>query len=202
MTGFAIATLVMFVVFLMLVAGVRPWIQARRTGEVGDRRAAARGNPVQRRIDALAVVGALAVGVASPVSALLGVDPVLRSPVIKLGGLVLALLGTVATFFAQLAMGESWRVGVDPGERTALVTSGPFRLVRNPILSAVMVTCVGLTLMTPTVVGLLGLIGVMVANELLVRLVEEPHLLRVHGEAYARYAAAVSRFVPGLGRLR
>ncbi len=99
-------------------------------------------------------------------------------------------------------MGESWRVGVDPGERTALVTSGPFRLVRNPILSAVMVTCVGLTLMTPTVVGLLGLIGVMVANELLVRLVEEPHLLRVHGEAYARYAAAVSRFVPGLGRLR
>jgi hypothetical protein len=42
---------------------------------------------------------------------------------------------------------------------------------------------------------------VVVANELLVRLVEEPHLRRVHGEVYARYTAAVGRFVPGVGRL-
>src|SRR5688500_18830209 len=101
MTGFAIATLVMFIVFLVLVAGVRPWIQARRTGELGDRRAAARGNPVQRRIDALAAVGALAVGVASPVAALWGLDPLLRSQVVMAGGLALAVLGTVATFLAQ-----------------------------------------------------------------------------------------------------
>jgi transposase len=64
-----------------------------------------------------------------------------------------------------------------------------------------LVTCLGLTLMVPTVVGLVGLALVVAANDLLVRLVEEPHLRRVHGEVYARYAAAVGRFVPGVGRL-
>ncbi|WP_449060734.1 hypothetical protein [Planomonospora algeriensis] len=33
--------------------------------------------------------------------------------------------GTAATLAAQLAMGASWRIGVDSGERTALVTGDP-----------------------------------------------------------------------------
>jgi protein-S-isoprenylcysteine O-methyltransferase Ste14 len=125
-----------------------------------------------------------------------------RSPTIAVGGLVLTILGTIATFTAQLAMGDSWRAGVDPDERTTLVTSGPFGWVRNPILSCVLITCVGLFAMVPTVVGFLGLAAVTLANQLLVRLVEEPHLRRVHGERYLRYAASVGRFLPGIGRLR
>jgi protein-S-isoprenylcysteine O-methyltransferase Ste14 len=198
----AIAALLLFVAFLVLVAGVRVWLQVRRTGDTGDRRAAARRNPAQRWIDAVAAAGSLALGVASPIAALLGLAPVVRSRWLALGGLVLVVAGTTATFAAQLAMGGSWRAGVDPRERTALVTTGPFALVRNPILSAVLVTCLGLALMVPTLVGLAGLALVVVANELLVRLVEEPHLRRVHGEEYARYAAAVGRFVPGVGRDR
>ncbi len=34
-----------------------------------------------------------------------------------------------------------------------------------------------------------------------VRAVEEPYLMRSHGEAYADYAASVGRFLPGLGQL-
>ena len=37
--------------------------------------------------------------------------------------------------------------------------------------------------------------------EIQVRLVEEPHLIRTHGEAYLAWARGVGRFVPGLGRL-
>jgi ABC-type nickel/cobalt efflux system permease component RcnA len=33
-------------------------------------------------------------------------------------------------------MGASWRIGVDEGERTTPVTTGPFGLVRNPIFAA------------------------------------------------------------------
>ena len=44
--------------------------------------------------------------------------------------------------------------------------------------------------------------GLLAALELQVRVVEEPHLLRAHGGAYASYAARVGRFVPGVGRLR
>jgi protein-S-isoprenylcysteine O-methyltransferase Ste14 len=34
-----------------------------------------------------------------------------------------------------------------------------------------------------------------------VRAVEEPYLSLAHGEAYARYAARVGRFLPGVGRI-
>lgn len=197
----AIAALLLFVAFLLVVTGVRVWIQVRRTGDSGDRRAAARSRPIQRWIDAAATVGALALGVASPVAALFGLGPVVRSRGLSLAGVALVVLGTAAVFASQQAMGDAWRAGVDPEEQTPLVTTGPFALIRNPILSATLVTCLGLVLMVPTVVGLAGLVLVVVANELLVRRVEEPHLLRLHGEAYARYAAAVGRFAPGIGRL-
>jgi protein-S-isoprenylcysteine O-methyltransferase Ste14 len=60
----------------------------------------------------------------------------------------------------------------------------------------------GLALLVPSVVALLGLALLVVALEIQVRLVEEPYLLRAHGDAYAAYARRVGRFVPGLGRLR
>lgn len=198
----AVAAVVLFIAFLVLVSGARVWIQVRRTGDTGDRRKAGRSDPVQQRIAWLAAVGSLALGVLSPAAALVGLDPVVDSSPLEVSGLVLTVSGTIATFAAQLAMGDSWRAGVDPEERTTLVTSGPFRLVRNPILTAVLITCVGLTLMVPTVIGLAGLVAVVVANQLLVRLREEPHLRRVHGQEYLRYAAAVGRFVPGIGRLK
>jgi protein-S-isoprenylcysteine O-methyltransferase Ste14 len=98
-------------------------------------------------------------------------------------------------------MGTSWRIGVDPAERTALVTSGPFALVRNPIFAAMLPTALGLTLLVPSWVAIAGLLGLLVALELQVRVVEEPYLLRAHGEKYAGYAARVGRFVPGMGLL-
>src|SRR5262249_17477873 len=105
------------------------------------------------------------------------------------------------TFGAQLAMGSSWRIGVDPEERTELVTDGPFELVRNPIYSAMLPTVFGLVLMVPSVVAISGFLALVVALEMQVRLVEEPYLLGVHGDAYATYAARVGRFVPRLGLL-
>ena len=71
-------------------------------------------------------------------------------------GLVLASTGVVGTFAAQLDMGASWRVGVDPAEQTALVTAGLFRWVRNPIFTAMLATAAGLTALAPTVVGAAG----------------------------------------------
>jgi protein-S-isoprenylcysteine O-methyltransferase Ste14 len=111
------------------------------------------------------------------------------------------VVGILLTFYAQVAMGRSWRIGVDPDERTELVTAGPFALVRNPIFSAMIPTALGLALIVPSVVALAGLAALIVALELQVRVVEEPHLIRTHGEAYREYAARTGRFVPGVGRL-
>jgi len=193
--------LALYLVWALLAFGVRTWIQLRRTGDTGFR--GLRGDPgsVEWWAGALFVL-ALLIGVAAPVIGLLDVQPLdgFDSAAVQVGGVVVTVVGIVLTLLAQLAMGDSWRVGVDHNERTVLVTSGPFSIVRNPIYSAMSVTAVGLVLLVGNWLALLGLVVLATALELQVRVVEEPHLLAMHGDGYRRYAARVGRFVPGFGR--
>jgi len=196
--------LVLYAVYLLLAFGVRTVVQVRRTGSTGFKGIGGRPGSAEW----LAGVGftlAIVLGASAPILDLLDVaDPIgaLDGPAAHVAGAILAVAGIAATLYAQMAMGESWRIGVDPEERTQLVTSGPFGLVRNPIFSAMLPTALGLTLLVPSWVAIAGLAGLVVALEVQVRVVEEPYLLRAHGEAYAAYARRVGRFVPGLGRLR
>jgi protein-S-isoprenylcysteine O-methyltransferase Ste14 len=196
----ALLALALYLVYLTLAFGLRGWLQWRRTGDAGFRLGAFYATPAERAGGILFVL-ALALGLAGPVLELLGVLPAfetLRSPAL---GVALSLAGIAGTLHAQLEMGNSWRVGVDPSERTALRTDGPFRWVRNPIFSWMITTAAGLALLVPNVASLVGLVALVVGIELQVRLVEEPYLLRAHGADYARWAGRTGRFVPGLGRL-
>ena len=196
----AVAALVLYVVWFVLAFGVRTVIALRRTGDSGWRGLSARPFTLEWFAGALFTV-ALFVGVAAPVAALAGLDPVVDAPVLSVVGTVVTVVGIALTLAAQLSMGDSWRIGVDDSERTALVTEGAFRIARNPIFTAMAVTAAGLTLMVPNVLALTGFVALLVALELQVRGVEEPYLVKVHGEAYRQYAARVGRFVPGLGLL-
>ena len=197
MAGLALA---LYLVYLALAFGLRAWLQWRRTGDHGFRFRSFAAAPAER-VGGLLFVLALGLGLAAPLLDLLGAlvaYEALRAP---LPGALLALAGIAGTLHAQLAMGASWRVGVDPGERTALRTDGPFRVVRNPIFSWMIVAAVGLALLVPNAASGVGLVALVVGLELHVRLVEEPYLLRTHGDAYASWAARTGRFVPGVGRL-
>jgi protein-S-isoprenylcysteine O-methyltransferase Ste14 len=115
-------------------------------------------------------------------------------------GWALVALGLSATAWAQAHMGASWRIGVD--ERpTALVTSGPFGVVRNPIYSALLAAVAGLAAVAPSA-GTVGAWLVVAAAIAVQTRREERHLVALHGAAYLEYAARVGRFLPGLGRLR
>ncbi|WP_246273984.1 methyltransferase family protein [Phytohabitans houttuyneae] len=87
------------------------------------------------------------------------------------------------------------------GERTSLVTGGPFALARNPTFTAMAATSLGLTAMAPNPIALAATAVLVAAVEMQVRMVEEPYLSRVHGAVYRAYAARVGRFRPGVGRL-
>jgi len=197
------AALALYGLLLFLTFGVRVAIQLRRTGSSGVHGLGPGTDPLELFVGAIFAAGLIGGGLA-PVLALNGaVEPIaaLDGAVGHALGLALALTGIVAVFAAQLAMGDAWRIGVDPDERTQLVTDGPFRLVRNPIYSAILPTVLGLALMVPSPLALVALALLAIGLELQVRLVEEPYLLRTHGDAYARYAARVGRFVPGIGLL-
>ncbi len=100
-----------------------------------------------------------------------------------------------------MAMGSSWRIGVDPEERTELVTGGVFGRCRNPIYTFMIIAWVGFALLVPTWVALAAGVLLITGIQVQVRLVEEPHMIRTHGETYLTWARSVGRFVPGLGRL-
>lgn len=199
----AIAVLALFAAFVLLAGGVRIVIQRRRTGDAGIRQFAARPNTVQFWGHYGAAIGGLTTAVAAPIADLLGLAPLgfLDHPVTRGLGVVLAGLGILATFVAQLAMGASWRIGVDTTEKTTLVTDGPFRVVRNPVLTAMGIAFLGLTLMVPNLVAVTGFLIMLIGNQVQARLVEEPYLRQLHGAAYTDYASRVGRFLPGLGRL-
>jgi protein-S-isoprenylcysteine O-methyltransferase Ste14 len=129
-------------------------------------------------------------------------DPIdaLDVDLLHIPGIALAALGGLSVFAAQLGMGASWRIGVSEDQGTDLVTGGWFSICRNPIYAAMIVGWTGFALMVPTWLAFAGVVAVALGLELLVRVVEEPYLIRTHGDAYRAYASRVGRFVPGVGR--
>jgi protein-S-isoprenylcysteine O-methyltransferase Ste14 len=199
----ATLALVLYGLFLLLAFGVRILLQVRRTGSTGFSGLPGRPGSAEW-LAGLGFAGMLLLGATAPVLALAGiVEPIsaLDTTAVHLAGIAFSAVGIVATFYAQVAMGASWRIGIDYEQRTQLVTAGPFALVRNPIYSATLPTALGLALLVPSPVALVAFAGLVIALELQVRVVEEPHLLQEHGDEYAAYAARVGRFVPGVGRL-
>ena len=137
---------------------------------------------------AYAVAGPRAVGVhAAP-------------PAVAAAGWALVAAALAVLLLAQVQMGAAWRIGIDP-RATPLVTHGLYRLVRNPIYSAMGLVLAGVVLVAPSLSSLAAAAGVVIALAVQTRL-EEQHLAALHGPTWRAYAGRVGRFVPGLGRLR
>ena len=197
-----VVALALFAVLGALGFGWRSWEQRRRTGSTGFRGISGRLGSAEW-FAGVGFVAAIAAAVIAPVLQLVGVlTPVgvLHAQWIQTTGIVIAVIGIASTVYAQLDMGDSWRIGVDPSETTTLVRAGVFGWVRNPIFTAMLLFGFGIALVTPNVVAIAGFVLLIVTIELQVRVVEEPYLLTVHGDAYRDYLASVGRFVPGVGR--
>jgi protein-S-isoprenylcysteine O-methyltransferase Ste14 len=180
--------------FGLLGIGVRTWVHRRRTGRSPIRHGAGMNGGM--------ALGALALAfVAGPIAALaFGAKRLVHSDWSAGLGLALSVVGLAALLWSQSSMGDSLRIGVDPRERTALVTTGPFRWVRNPIYSAMLLYVAGVALLVPNAGGFVAVAALALALDLHVRLVEEPYLAASHGSSYASYASRVGRFVPGIGK--
>lgn len=111
-------------------------------------------------------------------------------------GTVISLAGIALTVISQYQMGVAWRIGVDESEKTELVTKGIYSLIRNPIYTGVYLFGIGLLLLLPNIYMLVSLAIGYLSIEIHVRYVEEPHLLRLHGEAFKKYVNKSGRYLP------
>jgi protein-S-isoprenylcysteine O-methyltransferase Ste14 len=193
---------VMLVVFLVLTFFVRVAIQLRRTGTTGLIGLRKGAGPLEY-LSGVLFLGGMAMAIVSLELVLQDdLDPIgsLDVDALHVPGIALATLGGLSVFGAQLGMGASWRIGVSEDQGTDLVTGGWFSVIRNPIYTAMIVGWTGFALMVPTLLAFAAVVVIACALELQVRVVEEPYLIRTHGEAYRRYASRVGRFIPGVGR--
>ena len=196
-----IAALALYLLWAWLAFGWRTIDQRRRTGDSGLRLQAQPNTPQWWAKIGFGI--AILVGFAAPIAAVVGLGNIaaLDATWLHIAGAVVTVAGIALTVAAQYSMGASWRIGVDPQERTDLVTDGAFRLARNPIFTAMLVTATGLAMMIPNIISLVGLAALIAALEIQVRLVEEPYLVRTHGDQYRAYAQRVGRFAPGIGHI-
>lgn len=196
-----VVALVLFAVWFVVVFVVRSWVQKRDTGDSGIRPGAfAADASALEKVAYVLLIVAFAGGIGAPVAAMAGVEPLLENDALNWAGVAVAVVGIGLTYGAQVGMGSEWRIGIDRTEVTGLVTSGVFALIRNPIFTATVFTAVGFAAMVPNVMAIAAVVCLVVAIELQVRFVEEPHLRRLHGAEYGHYAAEVGRFVPLIGR--
>jgi protein-S-isoprenylcysteine O-methyltransferase Ste14 len=195
--------LLLWLAYAIGALGIRVTIQLRRTGSTGLVGVRARPGSIPWLAEVTHTL-ALGIGVAAPVLALTGIlepiDPLDRAPVHALG-VALFAVGLAGVIAGQAQMGDAWRIGTDPRQRTPLVTAGLFAIVRNPIYSSLIPLLLGLALLVPSVAALASVALFLAAIEIETRYVEEPHLRRLHGRDYDRYAARTGRFLPGVGLL-
>ena len=103
--------------------------------------------------------------------------------------------GITIVLIAQYQMRNAWRIGVDHGESTELVTHGLFARSRNPIYFGILLYWLGLagTMPNPLIWGL-GIVC-WVSIEVIVRKVEEPYLRKLHGASYSDYSDKTNRYL-------
>jgi protein-S-isoprenylcysteine O-methyltransferase Ste14 len=199
----SVVALAVWVAWVLVAVCLRIWHQRRHTGDSGLRLGDVKRGSAEWWAAVLFFLGVPA-NPAAAIAGIAGLGP-LRFPGetgVGVAGVAIAAIGLVLTSVSQVSMGETWRVGVDQAQHGRLVTDGPFRLVRNPIYSAMALTGLGVVLIVPNLICLAQVVAFVVGLQIQVRGVEEPYLRRIHGTAFAQYSASAGRFIPGVGRRR
>jgi protein-S-isoprenylcysteine O-methyltransferase Ste14 len=106
----------------------------------------------------------------------------------------LALLAWTLALFAKVGRGT-----LAPGDPTTrLVVAGPYRHVRNPMISGVLAVLLGESAVLASLPLFLWFAAVFAVNAVYFPLVEEPGLRRRFGAEYETYRASVPRWIPRL----
>ena len=120
-----------------------------------------------------------------------------EGPALALVALVLVAAGLAVAYWARTHLGRNWSGEVMVKEGHSLITSGPYRWVRHPIYSGIILALIGTALATGAPNGFIGL--ALIALGFLVRVRLEEALMRqtFPGE-YDAYRRHTARLIPGI----
>ncbi len=109
-------------------------------------------------------------------------------------GIIIIFFGLLLDFLGTAALGSNFRIDL-PKEETTLITTGIYRLMRNPIVIGVYLLVFGSFLIIPTMISLIFLIANIITFNSKVRN-EERFLAIRFGEEFEKYSKKVGRYTP------
>jgi protein-S-isoprenylcysteine O-methyltransferase Ste14 len=150
-----------------------------------------KGAASRRRIPLTGVTGLAVILV---VRVLRGGSLAVHSPILGAIGAVVFVSGIAVAIWARVHLGRNWGMPMTQKAEPELVTSGPYRFVRHPIYSGLILALVGTALAT----NLLGLIIAAVLGGYFYysASVEEKNLVATFPTDYPAYQAQTKMLIP------
>lgn len=147
--------------------------------------------PSARRIP---LFGITAISVAVLIRVLRHGALAVNSPVLGAVGTALFVAGIGVAIWARVYLGSNWGMPMTQRQEPELVTSGPYRFVRHPIYSGLLLAFVGTALAT----NFIGLIIALVLGAYFVysATVEEKNLAAAFPATYPAYRAGTKMLIP------
>jgi protein-S-isoprenylcysteine O-methyltransferase Ste14 len=117
-----------------------------------------------------------------------------HSPILEAVGVVLFLSGLGLAVWARIHLGRNWGMPMTRKDEPELVTSGPYRLVRHPIYSGILLAILGTALATDGYWAIA--LVVMGAYFLYSAKVEERLMTEAFPGVYPGYRATTKMLIP------
>jgi protein-S-isoprenylcysteine O-methyltransferase len=114
---------------------------------------------------------------------------------ITLVGLVTVLMGVVFSIWARVMLGGNWSNSVTVKEDHTLVRRGPYRIVRHPIYSGILLGMIGSALQRGEIRSFVGIVICGLSFWLKTR-AEEQFMVQRFGEEYLQYCHQVKALAP------
>ena len=110
-------------------------------------------------------------------------------------GLFLTLLGALLAIWARVCLGRNWSSMVTVKRDHQLIRSGPYKWVRHPIYSGLLLAALGTAIVVGDLRALLGF-GLLVAAFAMKFHLEESMMTEQFGSEYVEYKRRVKALVP------
>jgi protein-S-isoprenylcysteine O-methyltransferase Ste14 len=108
--------------------------------------------------------------------------------------IIVALSGCLAIWSILTMQLNNLRITPTPGENARLVTSGPYRLIRHPMYSSLILLALPLVLAEFNTIKLA--MGLILVFDLLIKLNYEEKLLKLKFPQYMHYRQTTYRLIP------
>ncbi len=119
------------------------------------------------------------------------------TPIISAVAAICAVAGVSVAIWARIYLGRNWSGYVTYKKNHELVTSGPYKYIRHPIYSGVLLMLVGTWLFLPTL-WTCALLALYISIFLWRTKKEEAIMIKLFGKKYRDYMKHTKAIIPGV----